>query len=148
LRHRPAGSFELERPVSAAFGLFTPEGERSWVPGWDPHYPAGQVSEEPGTVFSTTAAGVQTTWLVIKIDRDGHTASYARLTPGQHAGSVHVRLEALDSGGSQVHVSYDMTRLADAPEAALATYDPKGFGAMLDEWQALIRDYLSKESRS
>jgi hypothetical protein len=61
MRSRPSGSFELDLRASVAIDLFTPEGERDWVPGWDPAYPDGRASEEPGTVFSTDVAGVPTT---------------------------------------------------------------------------------------
>jgi hypothetical protein len=53
MRRRASGSFELPIPASAGIGFFTPEGERRWVPGWDPAYPSGEPSETPGTVFIT-----------------------------------------------------------------------------------------------
>ena len=35
-------SFALNLPSERALGLFTPEGERDWVDGWDPAYPGGE----------------------------------------------------------------------------------------------------------
>jgi hypothetical protein len=138
MRYSPSGSFELALAAPVAMGLFTPEGERDWVPGWDPAYPAGEPSESPGTVFTTQSGGAITTWLIIRLDRDGGSAAYARLTPGLHAGSVHVQVTRLTDDSCRVEVRYDMTRVADAPGDALEPYRPERFHLLLQEWEDLI----------
>ena len=50
------GSFQLAIDADRAIALFTPEGERAWVEGWDPRYPVeGADDSAPGTVFVTAA---------------------------------------------------------------------------------------------
>ncbi len=88
-----SGKFELPVSAAEAIHFFTPEGERAWVPGWNPVYPAGEASELPGTVFTTDAHGVETIWVVQKINRNDYSSAYSRVTPGHYAGTVKVQCE-------------------------------------------------------
>ena len=90
MRRVVSGHFELTVPAKEAIGFFTPEGEKDWVPGWNPTYPAGEPSEKPGTVFITDVGGMHTIWLIQEIDRSGCTAGYSRVTPNHHAGTVKI----------------------------------------------------------
>src|SRR5262245_3621653 len=46
------GTVRVELPPRRAIELFTPSGERTWVEGWDPVFPAGEGEGEtaPGSV--------------------------------------------------------------------------------------------------
>ena len=142
MRHVASGGFSLRLPADDAIGLFTPEGERDWVPGWAPVYPDGPASELPGTVFITEADAVRSIWVIARVDRVGGAASYTRLTPGLHAGRVDVRVADAGTGRCRVEVGYDMTLLEDAPSQALAAYDPDTFPDVMQEWCDLIEAHL------
>ena len=137
MRQQSSGRFEVALPASAAIDLFTPEGERAWVPGWDPAYVAGNASETAGTVFTTTVDGLATIWTIVQIDRIAGAAIYSRVTPGYHAGIVRVWCLDAAAGRSAVKVSYDMSLLADDP-SLLDAYAEPAFGEMLAEWSAAI----------
>lgn len=137
MRQQSSGRFEVALPASAAIDLFTPEGERSWVPGWDPAYAAGDASETAGTVFTTTVGDQATIWTIVQIDRTAGAAIYSRVTPGYHAGTVRVWCLDAGAGRSAVKVSYDMSLLADDP-SLLDAYAEPAFGEMLAEWSAAI----------
>lgn len=138
VRRVVSGQFELGVPAGRAIGFFTPEGEKEWVPGWSPTYPAGEPSESPGTVFTTNADGVETIWLIQGIDRGGCSARYARVTPGHHAGTVHVSCEDLSDRGCVVSVSYDMSLLPGADTTGRDAYDDASFAAMMNDWSDAI----------
>lgn len=137
------GRLELPLPAAEALWLFTPEGERAWVEGWDPTYPAGEPGESSGTVFVTEGHEAATTWVVIEIDRREHAAAYARVTPGHHSGLVRVRCEDLRPGYCRVIVEYDLTALAGSSESVLDPYRPAPFAEMIESWTAAITRYLS-----
>ena len=122
------GSVPVPLPPDEAFDLFTPEGERAWVPGWEPRFPAGD-DLAPGTTFLTHE---QTIWVIA--DRSPSSVRYARVTPGVHSGTVEVRVEAAD-GGTRAQVSYDLTALGDP---AVLDRFASDFDAMLAEWERLI----------
>ena len=141
VKRRASGEFAL--PVSAAEAIahFTPEGERAWAIGWDPTYPAGEISEESGTVFVTSHGATKTFWVIEEINRKAQTAAYALVTAGERAGTVRVRCED-DAGGCRVDVEYNMTALdANHPEV-LDMYEAEAFGAMMHHWSAAVRKAL------
>ena len=107
------GTVRVPLPPDEAIELFTPEGERRWVAGWDPSYPGGDEA-----VFLTGA----TTW--VTVERGDHVRRYARVTPGVQAGTVSVRCEP-DGDHTIATVGYELTALSAAAEleAFAAGYD-------------------------
>ena len=137
-----SGRFELGVSADQAIGFLTPEGERGWVADWDPTYPAGHPSQAAGTVFLTQNQGTETVWLIHHIDRDDHTALYARITPGHHAGTVHIRCEDIDHNRCAVAVTYDMTLLPGGEPAHLDVYEDARFEQMMDQWEQAITEII------
>ncbi|MEA2001829.1 MAG: hypothetical protein U9N84_08105 [Actinomycetota bacterium] len=138
-----SGKFELPVSAAEAIRFFTPEGERVWVPGWNPVYPAGEASESSGTVFTTYAGGVETIWVVQKISRNGYSCAYSRVTPGHHAGTVKVQCVDQADGGCVVMVAYDMSLLPGSDPTELDPYDDPSFAAMMGEWANEVSGALS-----
>ena len=136
-RLRSSGTFLLPVPAPTALPMFTPEGEREWVPGWDPHWPGGRPDHEPGSVWTTATTESSTVWVVERVDTEACTARYARVTPGTHAGTVQVRCREAE-GGCEVQVDYDLTALPGAPADVLAPYEEEAFDAMLDQWRRAV----------
>lgn len=142
MRRASSGQFVVELPAAQAIGLFTPEGERAWVPDWNPAYASGEPCEAPGTVFTTDTGGVYTIWVIIEIDRVANAAAYARVTPGRHAGTVRVRCVDGAQGTSIVTVDYDMSPLDGGDPADLHVYGTVGFNNMMDEWARAVAAHL------
>lgn len=134
--YRLTGSLEVELPPEEAFRLFTARGEREWVDGWDPWFPADTPDDTaPGTVFETDAHGERTTWVVV--DRHvGRRISYARVTPGSRAGTVTVEVQPARRG-SLVTVTYVLTALADEARPHLESF-AAGYPEFLRSWQDTI----------
>jgi hypothetical protein len=138
MRRTTVGQFELPIAAIEAIEFFTPEGERAWVPGWDPTYPEGAPAETSGTVFVTAHGDVETIWVIEKIDRAAHISAYCRITPEHQAGTVRVRCVDLPQGGCVVSVEYDMTALRSDRSHVLDTYDEASFEAMMNEWATTV----------
>ena len=143
VRSRRQGSFRLPLPPATAFDLFTAEGERRWVPEWDPVILGEGRCDEVGTVFLTSHAGEETIWTVIEADRDAGRLLYSRVSPGRRAGTVRVELAA-DDNASRVTVSYDLASLGPDGVPAVLAMDEAGFAAMLEEWQRMINEALAQ----
>ena len=131
-----SGHLTVARPPAEAFGYFTPRGEERWVPEWRPRFPAPTGDDTaPGTVFETDAHGRTTTWVVVE-RTPGRRIRYARVVPGDTAGTVTVEL-ADDGGHSDVTVTYELTALS-----ASAIERLRGFAArypeMLKGWADAI----------
>lgn len=127
-------------PPGEALPLFTPEGERAWVPDWDPepiHAPDGTMSRE-GAVFRTAAGGEETLWLVLRVDVQAGAADYVRVTPDHRIGTVRVRCTPDGPGASTVEVRYRLTALSPAGREALSSVTPAAFEAEIRGWEAAI----------
>ncbi|MGH3302272.1 MAG: SRPBCC family protein [Streptosporangiaceae bacterium] len=135
-QRRLAGRIQLALPPAEAFRLFTPRGEQDWAPGWFPRFAAPAPDDtEPGTVFETTAHGQHTIWVVT--DRQaGMHISYARLTPGEFAGTVTITITPAGHH-SEVEVTYRLTALASSADDKLRDF-ADGFPAHLQSWREAI----------
>jgi len=133
-------AFDLPMPCAQAFPLFTPEGERTWAPGWDPKYvyPADGAVQK-GMVFVTDADAEETLWLVLRHEPHVGAVEYARITPGNRMAIVRVRCEAIGSGATRVTVSYEYTGLSEAGNAYVQSMDEASYRAFIDSWGEAIR---------
>ena len=145
-QRRLTGRIQVALPPGEAVRLFTPRGEQDWAPGWHPRFPAPAPDDtEPGTVFETSAHGQRTVWLVT--DRQpGKRISYARVTPGDLAGTVTVTISAAGHH-SEVEVTYLLTALSGPASRTLREF-ADGYPAYLRSWQDAIAAWIHNASSS
>jgi hypothetical protein len=129
------GNVAVALPPEEALELFTPQGERARAHGWDPLFPAGEDADAAeGTVFRTAAHDAETLWVVA--GRTSRSISYARVTPGDRAGTVAVTCEP-DGPGTRAEVVYDLTALAPDAQPALDTFAAR-YAEFLKSWERAI----------
>jgi MOSC domain-containing protein YiiM len=139
LRVSRTGVLHVGLPVADAFPFFTPDGERLWVPGWDPEYLHPQSGEQgAGAIFETTHNHEHTLWLVLRLSPDAGVAEYARITPGSRRGIVRVSAEPAGPSSTRVTVTYDLTAISDDGDRTLRALTAERFGAMVAEWESRI----------
>lgn len=132
------GSVRVPLPLEQALPLFTPRGERRWVAGWEPRFPADDADDTaPGTVFMTDEA----IWMVA--ERTERSMRYARALPGVWAGTVEVRCERAGFE-TRAQVTYDLTALDTAERPRLREF-AAGYAAFLGEWEREIAAALRQE---
>jgi len=133
------GSIRIPAARDRVFPFFTAEGERAWVPGWDPQYlHPSHPSNEAGTVFRTNHGGEETLWLVIRYEPSEGIATYGRFTPGSRLGTVHVECVEESSSETRVTVTYELTAVSEAGAKVLQAMTVDAYRAMLDEWRDSI----------
>ena len=143
IRHRLAGRIQVDLPPGEAFRLFTPRGEEDWVHGWHPRFLVPVTDDtEPGTVFETHAHGHYATWLVTNRE-PGKRISYARVIPGEQAGTVTVTLGAAGAS-TEVAVVYDLTALTGTASVRLCEF-ADSYPAYLQSWQDAIAAWLDRQ---
>jgi hypothetical protein len=134
------GHIRVALPPGEAFGLFTPRGEQDWVNGWQPRFPVPVPDDtEPGTVFETSAHGQHTIWLVTG-RQPGKRISYARVTPGDQAGTVTITISPVGNH-SEVEVTYQLTALTGPAGHKLREFADT-YPAYLQSWQDAITAWL------
>lgn len=136
-------TIRLPLPADRSFRLFTPEGERHWVPDWEPEYvhPASGHTEK-GMVFVTHHDDETTLWCLVDFDPDRRYSRYARVTPGSRFVLVEVQCMALNDESTAVSVTYTLTALSEAGNQAVAGFQGEAFRRMIDEWERLILQRL------
>ena len=141
-RRRLTGRVQVALPPAEAFRLFTPRGEQDWAHGWQPRFPVPAADDsEPGTVFETSGHGQHAIWLVTG-RQPGERISYARVIPGEQAGTVTVALRAAGPH-TEAEVSYELTALSGPAERRLAAF-AGGYPAYLRSWQDAIAAWLRR----
>jgi hypothetical protein len=134
-----SGRIQVQAPLTQAFMFFTPEGERAWVPGWEPEYlhPTDGALRE-GLTFRTRHLGEEPIlWLVSRCDPARGTLEYVRITPQSRMGTVTVQCRAVDASATEATVTYRLTALSSPGEAALDVFAAE-FDAMLASWESAI----------
>jgi hypothetical protein len=141
LRVRRQGRLKLRGTLADVVPLFTAEGERRWVPDWEPRFPLTDHVHERGEVWTTTAAAGTTIWVTAHRRDDG--VLLARVTPDVAAGLVEVACRPGLDGTTDVEVAYDVTALSDRGREVVA-HLRDGFDEMLAAWQRLAQAVLDE----
>lgn len=130
-------SFRLDAPCARVFAMFTPEGERTWAPGWNPEMLSG--GETRGSVFRTRTHEAETLWIVADYRPAEGRVSYARLRQGSNFGLVDVGCRDIDGGASEISVRYTLTGIGAEGEAFVREFlDEKAYAAFIEEWRRAI----------
>ena len=141
-----SGHFTVARPPAEAFGLFTPRGEERLVAGWRPRFPAPATDDTaPGTVFETDAHGRTTTWVVVE-RAESSRIRYARVVPGETAGTVTVDVAGCGPAGdehSDVTVTYELTALTASAVEPLRGFTAR-YPEMMRQWADAIAASLTR----
>jgi hypothetical protein len=142
VRVEQQGSFELAMPAQAAFPLFSAEGERLWVPHWDPKpvFPIDDVVRwQTDAVWTIIRDGELLTWWTVEVDREKLRASYVHFSTGR-AVRVNVHVVPIEAQKCRVHVEYIIT--ATSPEGERHIREACDMKGRMDQWKTLIESAL------
>lgn len=136
------GSFELPCNAQVAFPLFSPEGERGWVTGWDPRpvFPE-KIAFERDTVFREGKGDNDAIWMIIDADWKDYRAEYVRVAPASHTAHVVVKVTALEAERTTVTVSYTVTAFGANAGIMLEAFSEEAYAAKMHDWEKRIVVY-------
>ena len=133
------GALEVEGPVGEVFALFSPQGERQWVPGWDPEFVHPSVSFwGAGQVFRTREESGEAVWVIAALEDDEHQVEYYRVEPARYVAHITVRCRETAAGRTRVTTSYSFTGLSEAGNRIIAAMTPAEYEAKMARWQGWI----------
>jgi len=144
IKHTKA--FEMDIPVSALFPLFSPEGEKKWVPDWDYQNLMGTIDLSEDYVFLTKSHDHGTTdaiWLVKRYDRKAHLVEFYKVEPDDKVGVVKVKCTELTAERSVVEVSYKYLALSATGESFISSFTSAVFEEFIGQWQTLLLSYFA-----
>jgi hypothetical protein len=138
------GSFSLPAPPEKTFELFSPLGEKRWVPGWDPEiiHPPGVVWDR-GMIFRTREERGDAIWFVTALDRERHEVEYYRVEAGRYVARVQVRCSAATAVATRVQVTYTFVGLSEVGNDDIAAMSQEAYGEKMQRWQGWITEGLA-----
>jgi len=134
-----SGTVLVRGPLDSVFELFSPLGERAWVPDWNPEllHPPG-VDWAEGQIFRTKGEHGDAIWIVTRLDRAAHSVEYHRVEPGRHVARVRVTCAGPRDGHTDVSVSYSFLGLSpEGSDEILAMTDAE-YEEKMRRWQRWI----------
>jgi hypothetical protein len=143
-----SGSVTLEVEPSEAFPLFSPVGERQWVPGWKPDllYPIG-VDWAEGQLFCTREEYGDAIWIVSRLDKANWNVFYYRVEPGRYVARIDIRVIPYDHGHSQVLIVYSFVGLSEAGNNEIEGMSQRAYDEKMKRWSAWLETYLGQKRR-
>jgi hypothetical protein len=140
LRGRVVVGAELDN----AFPLFSPEGERLWVPGWEPEilHPDDDTWRE-GQIFRTREEMGDAVWLITRLHRHSHQVEYHRIEPQRYVARVEVSCRALGDQATEASVTYSFVGLSEAGNREIAAMTQESFDAKMSRWTEWIARSLT-----
>lgn len=136
---RFAGGFTVASDPDAAFPLFSPLGEKAWVPGWDPEliHPRG-IDWAEGLIFKTREELGDAIWVVTRLDRPARHVEYHRVEPGRYVAHVLVDCVPSPVRGTDVTVVYEFVGLSDRGNADIAAMTGEAHAEKMTRWSRMI----------
>jgi hypothetical protein len=141
------GAFTVPAPIGVVFELFSPLGERSWVPDWNPEllYPL-RVAWQRNQIFRTQEALGEAIWIVTELNRASHHVEYHRVEPHHYVARVSVKCEESHAATTEVSVEYVYVGLSSAGNVEIAAMTAEAYSQKMDRWkQWIIERALSKQ---
>ena len=138
------GRIRLSGPAEKVFPLFSPAGERSWVPGWDPEFlhPPG-VSWGEGLVFRTVEESGPAVWVVSHLNMRTHQVTYHRVEPTLYVARIDVACEEASPGITDVSIVYGFVGLSEEGNKRIDAMTEAEYAAKMARWTGWLGRYLA-----
>jgi len=138
--------FQISQPVEKLFPLFSAEGEKRWVPGWDYKNVMGGTVLHEDYIFVTgnhdhTASDA--IWLVKRHDPDSHYVEFYKVEPEEKVGIISVKCNPISSSETNVSVSYEYIALNEKGRRFVANFTSDEYRDFIGEWKQLLEKYFN-----
>lgn len=134
-------SFEIAQPTSEVFPLFSAEGEKLWVPGWNYENIMGDTELHEDYIFLTRSHDHATTdaiWLVKQYDPDNCFIQLYKIEPEDKVGIIEVKCTQVNDIRTKVEVTYQYIALSGSGRRFIAEFTSSRYEAYIAEWETLL----------
>ena len=141
-------TFTIEQPIEAVFPLFSAEGERLWVPGWDYVNIMGTTVLHEDYIFLTEShdhASTDAIWLVKRYEPENHFVQFYRVEPGMKVGVISVGCSEIGRKLTEVAVTYHYTALGTEGEDFITGFTSNQYKDFIGEWHRLLVTYFDSK---
>jgi hypothetical protein len=146
-------SFRIDQPADELFPLFSAEGEKLWVPGWDYKNIMGSTDLREDYVFLTSGhhssahhGAAKIIWLVKRYEPSNYFVQFYRVEPDDKVGIVTVHCRPITEGSTEVEVSYEFIGLSKKGDEFIEGYTAEAYEGFIGNWHKHLSDYFEAES--
>jgi len=125
--------------------LFSAEGERLWVPGWDYENIMGSNDLHEDYIFLTKNydhASTDAIWLVKRYDPESFFVQFYKIEPEDKVGVITVQCVQIDKCLTEVEVTYEYTGLSEKGNEFIDTFTSVQYKEFIGEWNSLLINYF------
>lgn len=140
--------FQISQPIEVLFPLFSAEGEKLWVPGWDYENIMGSSDLHEDYIFLTKNhdhVSTDAIWLVKRYKPEIHFVQFYKVEPEDKVGIITVRCKKTNESLTQVEVGYEYIALSKKGDKFIESFSTAAYEAFIGEWNNLLISYF--ESR-
>ncbi len=133
--------FDIDQPIGQVFPLFSPEGEKRWVPHWDYDNVMGTTELSEDYVFLTRShdhAVTEVIWLVKRYMPEAWFIQFYRVEPEDKIGVVTVQCSETGERGTHVEVSYEYIAISDKGREFVDSFTIESYEKFISEWKDLL----------
>ncbi len=137
----------INQSAAVLFPLFSPEGERLWVPGWEYENVMGTIGLHEDYVFLTKShdhAAAEAIWIVKHYDPEACRVQYYKIEPGEKVGVISVKCDALDRRKTRLEVSYTYIGLSDSGNRFIEHFTKAAYEQFIGHWEVLLEAHFEK----
>ena len=142
-------TFQIGQPILNLFPLFSPEGEKYWVPGWSYENVMGTTELSEDYIFRTTShdhGSTNAIWIVKRFDPDAHVVEFYRIEPEEKVGVVKVKCTEVEPDMTEVEVSYKYSALSEKGEHFVSKFTQADYDEFIGEWKELLLKYFASKA--
>jgi len=166
-------SFEINQPAEVLFPLFSAEGEKLWVPGWDYENVMGGTDLHEDYVFLTAHhhkseqhehdqhgpghhgsghhgsdqhEASKMIWLVKRHEPSNYFVQFYRVEPGDKVGIVTVHCKPAAEDLTEVEVAYEFIGLSAKGDEFIKGYTVEVYEEFISHWPKALADYFESIS--
>jgi hypothetical protein len=146
---RHTAGFEIPQPVDRLFPLFSPEGEKHWVPGWDYENIMGTTDLDEDYIFLTKShdhASTGAIWLVKRYVPVSYFVQFYKVEPEDKVGIVTVQCSDKKERRTQVEVSYEYIALSEKGRRFIEGFTEEAYREFIGEWRDLLLKYFGMQN--
>jgi hypothetical protein len=138
-------SFDIDQPMERIFPLFSPEGEKLWVPGWDYENIMGTTELSEDYVFLTRShdhATADAIWLVKRYEPEIGLVVYYRVEPQDKVGVVTIECSSDEEGQTRVQVTYKYIPLSARGQEFIREFTIPFYQKFIESWREMLAQYF------
>ena len=148
-------AFQINQPAEELFPLFSAEGEKLWVPGWDYENIMGSTDMHEDYIFLTSGhhrsshhhSLTKVIWLVKRYEPSNYFVQFYRVEPVDKVGIITVHCKPITEELTEVEVAYEFIGLSEKGDEFIKGYTAEVYEEFIGNWPKYLADYFETISK-